>query len=189
MKFPAIISILPLLAGPRSTNGVIPNPLTNGNNTFFSMAAPSLRSYYQSSLYSPSTKVLLHLPFLTPTFSSMTTNMSRPILSTAARRLSRSHSPRTAVSALSPATLPTLSFSASFCDTVSQRSTLRPRFLCPRASTSSPRSVFRFDAFGQRSSFSTTSIRSATKVLQNPRVDEEGKDLLISISPRAAEVR
>ncbi|GKZ16602.1 hypothetical protein AbraIFM66951_000163 [Aspergillus brasiliensis] len=117
--------------------------------------------------------------------------MSRPILSTAARRLSRSHSPRTAVSALSPATLPTLSFSASFCDTVSQRSTLRPRFLCPRASSSSStpssRSVFRFDAFGQRSSFSTSSVRAATKVLQNPRVDEEGKELLISISPRAAE--
>ncbi|PYI05867.1 hypothetical protein BO78DRAFT_370107 [Aspergillus sclerotiicarbonarius CBS 121057] len=153
------------------------NPLTNGNTwlaPIYNQSSPKHSRKTGSGSCFPQSNILSRL--------SVSTTMSRPILSTAARRLSRSHSPRAAVSAFSPA----LSFSASFCDSVSQRSTLRPSFLCPRAS-SSQRSVFRFDAFGHRAAFSSSTIRSDAKVLQNPRVDEDGKELLISISSRAAE--
>ncbi|KIW91874.1 uncharacterized protein Z519_07844 [Cladophialophora bantiana CBS 173.52] len=39
---------------------------------------------------------------------------------------------------------------------------------------------------GQRRNISSTSIRPATVVVQNPRVDEDGKEMTITISERAA---
>lgn len=44
--------------------------------------------------------------------------------------------------------------------------------------------------FGQPSaSFSASSVRRATKVVQNPRTGDDGETLMVSISPRAVEVR
>lgn len=40
----------------------------------------------------------------------------------------------------------------------------------------------------QHYAFSSSAMSAAANVLQNPRVDEEGKELWINISPRAAEV-
>ncbi|PWY73680.1 hypothetical protein BO70DRAFT_341695 [Aspergillus heteromorphus CBS 117.55] len=121
---------------------------------------------------------------------SPTPNMSRPVLSTAARRLSRPHVPRAAVSAFSsPA--PTLNFSASFCDSISQRAALRPfprsRNTLPQRTASSQQSALRFDAFQQRAAFSSSTVRPGAKVTQNPRVDDDGNELLINISDIAAE--
>ncbi|PYH47564.1 HesB/IscA family protein, partial [Aspergillus saccharolyticus JOP 1030-1] len=39
----------------------------------------------------------------------------------------------------------------------------------------------------QRHPFSSSAIRTNAKIVQNPRVDEDGKELTIKISPRAAE--
>lgn len=45
-----------------------------------------------------------------------------------------------------------------------------------------------FPAPKQLSAFSTTQPKQATRVLLNPRTDDDGKPLMIDISPRAAQV-
>lgn len=42
--------------------------------------------------------------------------------------------------------------------------------------------------YRQRCAFSTSTPRPGVRVVQNPRVDDEGNTLMINISPRAAEV-
>ncbi|RAK71236.1 uncharacterized protein BO72DRAFT_21428 [Aspergillus fijiensis CBS 313.89] len=115
--------------------------------------------------------------------------MSRPVISSVVRRLSRPHS---SISAFSPSAAPPVNFAASFCDTASLRSSLRPLKKATRGIASqklTPRySVVFHNAIRQRYPFSSSAIRTNAKILQNPRVDEDGKELTIKISPRAAEV-
>ncbi|KAJ5232880.1 hypothetical protein N7468_005836 [Penicillium chermesinum] len=112
--------------------------------------------------------------------------MSRPFLSqSAARRLSRQSSrlfstsrPATRFSACSvgEATLdrrtPTSAKQTSPCHPLIRRASVRPPF-----------------SYQQAAPFSSSAACSATKVLQNPRTGDEGEPLMISISPRAVELR
>ncbi|OJK03701.1 hypothetical protein ASPACDRAFT_75226 [Aspergillus aculeatus ATCC 16872] len=114
--------------------------------------------------------------------------MSRPVLSSVVRRLSRPHS---SISAFSPSAAPPVNFAASFCDTASLRSSLRPlnkdtRGIASRKLTTRY-SVLFYNAIRLRYPFSSSAIRTNAKILQNPRVDEDGNELTIKISPRAAE--
>ncbi|KAE8156075.1 hypothetical protein BDV40DRAFT_282256 [Aspergillus tamarii] len=115
--------------------------------------------------------------------------MSRSILSSAARQLWRQHSPRTGIPAF-PSAKPRSSISALLGDSTPRR--LISYTICESKAnriTSPRRSLPAFVRFQQRCAFSSSSIRPATKVLQNPRTGEDGNPLTIEISPRAAEVR
>lgn len=52
-----------------------------------------------------------------------------------------------------------------------------------------PRSIARSPFRQQVAYFSSSSIRPAAKVIQNPRTGDDGETLMIGISPRAVEVR
>lgn len=52
-----------------------------------------------------------------------------------------------------------------------------------------PRSISRSPFRQHVASFSSSSVRPATKVIQNPRTGDDGETLMIGISPRAVEVR
>lgn len=52
-----------------------------------------------------------------------------------------------------------------------------------------PRSVNRFSLPQPVATFSTSPVRPAAKVVQNPRTGDDGETLMIGISPRAVEVR
>ncbi|KKZ57805.1 hypothetical protein EMCG_05556 [[Emmonsia] crescens] len=60
----------------------------------------------------------------------------------------------------------------------------RPNSRCSQVSRRSTP----FPAPKQLSAFSTTQHTQATRVLLNPRTDDDGKPLMIDISPRAAQV-
>ncbi|KAE8380720.1 hypothetical protein BDV26DRAFT_256869 [Aspergillus bertholletiae] len=116
--------------------------------------------------------------------------MSRSMLSSAARQLWRQHSPRAGVPAF-PSSKPrsSISVSASFGDSAPRRSISYTICESKRSQIVSPRrSLPAFVRLQQRCAFSSTSLRPATKVLQNPRTGEDGNPLTIDISPRAAEV-
>ncbi|KAE8146114.1 hypothetical protein BDV25DRAFT_163161 [Aspergillus avenaceus] len=109
--------------------------------------------------------------------------MSRTLFSPAARRLLCQNP--TGITA-TPS-----SFSASL-----RRSTfLRPISYTCRSTTnytnrfpSSRRILAQLKPSQNRCAFSSSTIRAATKVTQNPRTGEDGNPLTIEISPRAAEV-
>ncbi|KAL4871883.1 hypothetical protein BDV12DRAFT_163289 [Aspergillus spectabilis] len=115
--------------------------------------------------------------------------MSRLVLSSAARRISRPR-PRATVPAIS-SSVPTLSFSASFC-----HSSYRTPAILP-APKRSPRVRSTFDSAPQfclrstqqRSPFSSSAATPAAQVTQNPKVGEDGNTLMVEISARAAKVR
>lgn len=121
--------------------------------------------------------------------------MSRPMLSSAARQLSRQppslsvpHCQRSFSTSQPALKL----FSASSDTPVSPRSIRSPfqtsknsrptRYNLRRAG------VTRLTAPRQRAAFSSSSVRPATQVVQNAKNDEEGKPLMVEISSRAAEV-
>ncbi|KAL4944618.1 hypothetical protein BDV06DRAFT_81909 [Aspergillus oleicola] len=121
--------------------------------------------------------------------------MSRPALSSAARRLSRS---RTIVSISSPASstsTPSPSFSASrsICHSSYRTSTPTSTIATPRQNIRSQSTVYRAPrsclyATPPRSSFSTSARLRAAQVTQNPRTGEDGETLMVGISERAANV-
>ncbi|PGH21414.1 hypothetical protein AJ80_03331 [Polytolypa hystricis UAMH7299] len=120
--------------------------------------------------------------------------MSQKILSSARCRLARSQS--------SPAALFLQQFRRSFC--VSRTATYPisqytrnhsnqslPAFLLPSRdqlfAQQSPALPQRHALPNQRVLFSSTATTHATSVLLNPRVNDDGKPMLIEISPRAAQ--
>ncbi|PTU19320.1 hypothetical protein P175DRAFT_0297958 [Aspergillus ochraceoroseus IBT 24754] len=117
--------------------------------------------------------------------------MSRLLLSSAVRRLSRPHPAYATVSTIS-SSVPSLSFSASFSHS-SHRLQISPSSVpgnSPRVrDTPSRRSRIHLGTRQQCATFSSSTLRPAVQVTQNPRVDDEGNPLMISISERAAEVR
>ncbi|KAE8351777.1 hypothetical protein BDV28DRAFT_13385 [Aspergillus coremiiformis] len=110
--------------------------------------------------------------------------MSRSILSAAARQLWRQQLPRPGVPAF-PTPKSRRTFSATFCEYHSI-SIYASKTTYSGRTNSPPKAVVHLQP---RSAFSSSSLRPATKVLQNPRVGEDGNPLTIEISPRAAEVR
>ncbi|KAI9934660.1 hypothetical protein ASPWEDRAFT_161291 [Aspergillus wentii DTO 134E9] len=125
--------------------------------------------------------------------------MSRPMLSSAARQLSR-QSPASATSVISVSqcprsfstSRPALNFSASaFCASPSYRSVSSAFGVSRKSPLSRNRfpqsSLSPFAAPRQRYAFSSSTVRSEAKVLQNPKTDDDGNSLLIDISSRAAE--
>ncbi|KAJ5081735.1 FeS cluster insertion protein [Penicillium alfredii] len=109
--------------------------------------------------------------------------MSRPFISSTARRLSPfQHCRQLSTSR------PACRLSASSGKLTTRRPSslaASPAFL---TRPSAPRSSTPLSRFCQRyASFSSSTIRPATKVLQNPRTGDEGQALVIEISPRAVE--
>ncbi|KAL4911795.1 hypothetical protein BDW62DRAFT_207081 [Aspergillus aurantiobrunneus] len=118
--------------------------------------------------------------------------MSRPFLSSAARRLSQHRPARSTVSAISsPVPNPRLSSSASFCHssyrTPTIPSTPKRNSQARCAEYGRPRSWF--NAAQPCSAFSSSATMSAAQVTQNPRAGEDGNTLMVGISERAANVR
>lgn len=120
--------------------------------------------------------------------------MSRPVLSSAVRRLSQ----HTTAHCTGPFSISRFLFSASSENSASRipsiynslhaSTTTRPdRYALRRVNASANASAF--SAPRHRAAFSSSSVRPAAKVVQNARNDEEGKPLLVDISARAAEVR
>lgn len=116
--------------------------------------------------------------------------MSRPVLSSATRRLQQStahcqrpFSTTRFFAALSePITRSSSIYNADANPTSLHASTRPSRYTLRRVNVSSF-SVPRHRAF------SSSTIRLSAKVVQNARNDEEGKPLMVGISERAAEVR
>lgn len=121
--------------------------------------------------------------------------MSRPMLSSAARQLSRQPTSLSVpyCQRSFSTSQPALNlFSASSDTPVSPRSIRSPfqtsknsrptRYNVRRAG------VTRLTPPRQRAAFSSSSVRPATQVIQNAKNDEEGKPLMVEISSRAAEV-
>ncbi|KAL4783392.1 hypothetical protein BJX76DRAFT_330030 [Aspergillus varians] len=120
--------------------------------------------------------------------------MSRSILSSVARRISRPHpacATASVISSPAPSPKPTLSFSASFCHSsyrtpaISSAPKRDPRVRC--GGYRSPQ--IWINAAQPRSAFSSSATTSAAQVTQNPRADEDGNTLMVQISERAANVR
>ncbi|KAL3467046.1 hypothetical protein BJX64DRAFT_248755 [Aspergillus heterothallicus] len=117
--------------------------------------------------------------------------MSHPALSLNVRRLSKPRSVRAAVTAVSsPAQ--TLGFSAPFCYSAYRTAiahSVSRRGSNSRPNTSSIASPSCFKFVQPRSAFSSSAVRAAAQVTQNPRTDDDGNTLMIGISERAANVR
>ncbi|KAG2412400.1 hypothetical protein HFD88_009957 [Aspergillus terreus] len=115
--------------------------------------------------------------------------MSRPILSSAARRLSRPPSSSVMRSGFPPSKLSRPS-SASFCAAASHRRA-GPSIASTKApiarGVSSWLSASSHTISRQHRAFSSSPISQATKVVQNPRTGDDGNTLMVDISPRAAE--
>ena len=120
----------------------------------------------------------------------MTHIMSRPVLSSATRRLSLvprcSRSFSTSRSALNH-------FSASSDAPASRQPAIKtpPLHTSRRARLAQPAcraNVPPFTVLRQRAPFSSSSARPSAKIVQNEKKDEEGKILMVGISSRAAEV-
>ncbi|EAW13910.1 HesB/IscA family protein [Aspergillus clavatus NRRL 1] len=119
--------------------------------------------------------------------------MSQSALSTATRRMLRFQN-ISGVASIHSTSIRTLNwschYSPSLCESTPRRSV---SYLClSRGNSAALRTIpTRSTAYSviptQRSAFSSSVIRPASKVVQNPRVDEDGKTLMIDISPRAAE--
>ncbi|KAL5343974.1 hypothetical protein BJX70DRAFT_5997 [Aspergillus crustosus] len=132
---------------------------------------------------------LLKLHFSLLYFYKHIPSMSRPSLTSAVRRISRPR-PRATVSGLTPSA-PTLSSSASLCHS-SYRTSASPATL--NQSSRARSNLYRVPrtcliTTQKCSPFSSSATRPAAQVTQNPRVDEEGKTLMMDISARAAKVR
>ncbi|KAL2834354.1 hypothetical protein BDW59DRAFT_46680 [Aspergillus cavernicola] len=115
--------------------------------------------------------------------------MSHPIISSAVRQLSRPCSARATFSAIS-SPLPTPSFSAPFCHSSQRTVTISsaPK-RAPRARSTVQRYPQSYLNTAQCSAFSSAAAKSAAQITQNPRVGEDGNNLMIGISERAASVR
>ena len=115
--------------------------------------------------------------------------MSRPILSSATRRLStqpichRSLSTSRLVSNLFSASSDTPA-SRSFSSPLNTSRGTRPLRCQVRRLEVSP-----FAAPRHRAAFTSSSVRPASRLVQNARTNEEGNSLTVDISARAAEVR
>lgn len=124
-----------------------------------------------------------------------TFRMSRPVLSSAVRQISRPRPTRATFSALSSSVPnPTPSFSASFCNSSYRTPTVpsAPRQRNSRVRCAGYRtrtSTTWLNAVQPRSAFSTSAPTSAPQVTQNPRAGEDGETLMVGISERAANVR
>ncbi|BCS18162.1 HesB/IscA family protein [Aspergillus puulaauensis] len=118
--------------------------------------------------------------------------MSRPVLSSAVRQISRPRPARATFSARSsPVPNPTPSFSASFCHssygTPTVPSAARQRNSRVRCAGDRTRASKTWLTAAQpRSAFSTSAPNSAPQVTQNPRAGEDGETLMVGISERAA---
>ena len=122
---------------------------------------------------------------ITPEKNAFT--MSRPVLSSATRRLSLvASSPRPFSTTRS--TLNRFSASSDTSSSVCRRSLVRT----PRQALTGTRScranVSPLGTVCQRAAFSSSSVHPAAIVVQNEKKDEEGKVLMVGISSRAAEV-
>ncbi|KAE8390797.1 hypothetical protein BDV23DRAFT_154383 [Aspergillus alliaceus] len=114
--------------------------------------------------------------------------MSRSMLSSAARQLWRQQFPRRGVPVL-PSSKTRLSISPSLGDSTPRRQLSYASCESKTIRLNTPRrTISPFMRVQQHCAFSSSSIRTATKVLQNPRTGEDGNPLMIDISPRAAEV-
>ncbi|GFF30762.1 iron-sulfur assembly protein 2 [Aspergillus udagawae] len=118
--------------------------------------------------------------------------MSKPALSSAALRLSR----RQNMSGVAVVRFTSSRASNSACrlsTPFSSCSTTIPRSISSSLITSTTNTSFRIPStrrslnYRQRCAFSASAARPGVKVVQNPRVDDEGNTLMINISPRAAE--
>lgn len=119
--------------------------------------------------------------------------MSQPALSSAVLRLSRRQNMSGV--ALLRFTSGRASNSASRLSVpFSSCSTTIPRSISSSLIPSTTNTSFRIPStrrslnYRQRCAFSASTARPGVKVVQNPRVDDEGNALMINISPRAAEV-
>lgn len=119
--------------------------------------------------------------------------MSQPALSSAVLRLSR----RQNLSGVAFVRFTSNRASNSACRLsapFSSCSTSIPRSISSSLVSSTTDASFRIPStrrslyYRQRCAFSASTARPGVKVVQNPRVDEEGKALMINISSRAAEV-
>lgn len=167
--------------GSQSANGVMRNSLTK-----------EIRRYKINPPFSQN--ILFHISRL-----SLVAIMSRPVLSSATYRLSRhpSHSPAVSVRRChrlfsTPRTAPSISASlySGFVSRQPATNTLgasgKPQTFRNRLPRSS---LTPFAAPRQRYAFSSSSARPGARVVQNPRTDDDGNELMVSISSRAAEVR
>ncbi|KAH2185762.1 hypothetical protein KXV26_003226 [Aspergillus fumigatus] len=118
--------------------------------------------------------------------------MSQPALSSAVLRLSR----RQNLSGVAFVRFTSNRASNSACRLsapFSSCSTSIPRSISSSLVSSTTDASFRIPStrrslyYRQRCAFSASTARPGVKVVQNPRVDEEGKALMINISSRAAE--
>ncbi|KAH2116732.1 hypothetical protein KXW75_004686 [Aspergillus fumigatus] len=118
--------------------------------------------------------------------------MSQPALSSAVLRLSR----RQNLSGVAFVRFTSNRASNSACRlsaSFSSCSTSIPRSISSSLVSSTTDASFRIPStrrslyYRQRCAFSASTARPGVKVVQNPRVDEEGKALMINISSRAAE--
>ncbi|KAH1966349.1 hypothetical protein KXV58_001928 [Aspergillus fumigatus] len=119
--------------------------------------------------------------------------MSQPALSSAVLRLSR----RQNLSGVAFVRFTSNRASNSACRLsapFSSCSTSIPRSISSSLVSSTTDASFRIPStrrslyYRQRCAFSASTARPGVKVVQNPRVDEEGKALMINISSRAAEL-
>jgi hypothetical protein len=119
--------------------------------------------------------------------------MSQPAISSAAVRLSRRQNiSRVAVIRFTPGRVSNSVYRlpAPF----SSCSATIPRSISSSSIPSTTNASFRIPStrrslnYRQRCAFSTSTPRPGVKVVQNPRVDDEGNMLMINISPRAADV-
>lgn len=156
----------------------MPNRLTNGGNNLYSDI--NHRNSFQ---------ILPKYTSIQP--GEYTKNMSCPILSSATRRLSAQPICHRSLFTSRPASN---LFSVS-SDTPASRQSLCSSPLSTAKGTRPLRchvrrlEVLPFAAPRHRAAFTSSSIRPASRLVQNARTDEEGNSLTVDISARAAEVR
>ncbi|PLN79703.1 hypothetical protein BDW42DRAFT_122852 [Aspergillus taichungensis] len=115
--------------------------------------------------------------------------MSRPMLSSAVRRLSQPRPVCTAATTSRAPGRPVSCFSASFGNNASSRRSYSMRMNSKNSITARRHVLPPSTVFRQCRGFSASSVRPATKVAMNPRKDDDGNTLMIDISERATEVR